>query len=207
MCDSITWRRSVLRTLAAFGLAALSSELALGVSAAPIRIETGLLRGVPADDPTITVYKGVPYAAPPTGALRWKAPQPPLPWAGVRKADQFGASCPQERSAQAALTMSEDCLFLNVWTGAASSSERRPVFVWIYGGGFIQGSSSNPEYNLTFIVDQSVKMGTPMIGVSLNYRLHCWGFLWSQEVRDQGVANLGFRDQRMALHWIQESTS
>lgn len=79
------------------------------------------------------------------------------------------------------------------------------LLVWIYGGGFTQGSSANQQYNLSFIVDQSVQIGTPMIAVSLNYRLHCWGFMWSQEIKDAGVGNLGFRDQRLALHWIQES--
>jgi triacylglycerol lipase len=81
------------------------------------------------------------------------------------------------------------------------------VIVWIYGGGFTSGSSSDPRYNLSYIVDQSVKIGKPMIATSINYRLHCWGFMWSKEIQQAGAGNLGFRDQRLALHWIQESTS
>src|SRR5215813_8643083 len=126
MCNSVFRRGSGLGMLVAVSLTSLSSGSVLGAISDPVRIETGLLQGVAARDPSITVYKGVPYAAPPTGALRWKAPQPPIPWPGVRRADQFSASCPQEGSAEAAANMSEDCLFLNVWTGAASSRERRP---------------------------------------------------------------------------------
>jgi hypothetical protein len=99
----------------------------------PVRTEAGLLSGVPGRDPSITVYKGVPYAAPPIGDLRWRPPQPPIPWQGVRRADQFGSACPQTRLAPDA-AMSEDCLSLNIWSGAASASEKRPVLVWFHGG-------------------------------------------------------------------------
>lgn len=81
------------------------------------------------------------------------------------------------------------------------------VLVWIYGGGFTSGSASDPQYNLSYIVDQSVKIGRPMIATSINYRLHCWGFMWSKEIQQVGAGNLGLRDQRLALHWIQESMS
>jgi para-nitrobenzyl esterase len=112
----------------------------------PLRTETGLLSGVPGRDPSITVYKGVLYAAPPIGDLRWNAPQPPIPWEGVRKADQFGSICPQMQRDSSA-PISEDCLFLNIWSGAASPAERRPVLVWFYAGRFIGGAGSEPLYD------------------------------------------------------------
>jgi carboxylesterase type B len=96
------------------------------------------------------------------------------------------------------------------WLVSQAPIEMEPVtltvfLVWIYGGGFTSGASSLPYYNLSFIVEESVQMGTPVIAVSLNYRLHCWGFMWSEEISNEGSGNLGFRDQRLALHWIQES--
>ena len=106
----------------------------------PVHTEAGLVQGIPATDSAITVYKGIRYAAPPTGELRWRAPEPPHPWTGVQKADQFGNICPQAQPPHLTLPMSEDCLFLNVWSGASAPSERRPVFVWIYGGGFSGGT-------------------------------------------------------------------
>ena len=203
MDESIFRRGSRLGVLAAVGLASLSPGPVLGAIADPVRIETGLLQGVTARDPTISVYQGVPYAAPPTGALRWKAPQPPIPWAGVRRADQFGASCPQETSAEAAVTMSEDCLFLNVWTGAASSTERRPVFVWIYGGGFTGGSGSNPQFDGASLAHKGV------VVVTFNYRLGALGFLATPELsRESGhhaSGNYGLLDDVAVLRWVHRN--
>ncbi|MHB8287244.1 MAG: YbhB/YbcL family Raf kinase inhibitor-like protein, partial [Caulobacteraceae bacterium] len=130
------------------GYAAKPTDLASDAPA-PIRIDTGLLQGAPGRDAAITVYKGVPYAAAPVGPLRWRAPQPAVIWTGVRKADAFGAACPQptRQMVPADATMSEDCLTLNVWTGARAHTEKRPVYVWIYGGGFIGGTGSSPEFD------------------------------------------------------------
>lgn len=101
---------------------------------------------------------------------------------------------------------SESCLTLNVVRPSGTKLEDKlPVAVWTYGGGYTSGSSADQRYNLSFIVDQSVQMGTPIVAVSFNYRLHCWGFMWSQENKEVGVGNLGFRDERLALHWVQES--
>ena len=119
----------------------------------PVKTQSGLLSGVPGSDPSVTAFKGIPFAAPPVGELRWRAPQPPLPWQGVRKADGFGTSCIQNIvTERKPLTyefmthgeISEDCLFLNVWTAAKSASARRPVFFYIYGGGFSEGSAAAP---------------------------------------------------------------
>ena len=97
------------------------------------------MSGVAGSSADVRVFKGIPFAAPPIGNLRWKAPQPAAHWDGVRKADQFGPRCMQG-GGPGGQPMSEDCLYVNVWTGAASASERRPVMVWSYGGAFTGGA-------------------------------------------------------------------
>ena len=122
-------------------LAALPSAAAIQQ---PIKVKTGLVAGAAASDSSITVFKGIPYAAPPVGDLRWRAPRPPAAWQGVRKTDQFSASCVQnivtERKPwtfefMAHGEISEDCLYLNIWTPAKSAAAKRPVLLWMYGGG------------------------------------------------------------------------
>ena len=102
--------------------------------------------------------------------------------------------------------MSEDCLYLNVVRPAGFEHQKLPVAFWIHGGGFTQGGGVDQRYNLSFTVQNSVNIGKPIIGVSINYRLSAWGFLsGSVELRDAGTLNLGLRDQRQALQWIQEN--
>jgi carboxylesterase type B len=102
--------------------------------------------------------------------------------------------------------LSEDCLYLSVVRPSnLSPNASLPVLVWIHGGGLFMGGSNDARYNLSFPVQNSVEMGSPMIGISIQYRLSGWGFLGGKEVLDNGVANLGFRDQRLALHWVQEN--
>ncbi len=122
----------------------------------PVKVQGGLVSGVPGAHPGITAFKGVPFAAPPVGDKRWQAPQPPMPWTGVRKAAAFGPSCIQTVVAERKpwtyefMThgeVSEDCLFVNIWTPAKSPSERKPVFVYIYGGGNNEGSGMVPVYD------------------------------------------------------------
>lgn len=167
----------------------------------PVRTEAGLLSGSPGRDPSIAVYKGVRFAAPPVGELRWRPPQPPVPWQGVRKADRFGSICPTPR--HSAESMSEDCLFLNVWTGASSTSERRPVLVWFHGGGFIVGSGSDPLHDGEGLARKGV------ILVTINYRLGALGFLatpeLSQESGHHASGNYGLLDQIAALEWVQKN--
>src|SRR5579871_1444414 len=115
----------------------------------PVKVTGGMVSGVPGKDATITVFKGLPYAAPPVGDLRWHAPKAVVSWQGVKKADQFGNSCIQlivkERKPwtyefMAHNEISEDCLYLNVWTAAKTTSEKRPVYIFLHGGGNVEGS-------------------------------------------------------------------
>lgn len=169
----------------------------------PVKVEAGLVSGVPARDASITVYKGVPFAAPPVGELRWRAPQPAIPWQGVRKADQFGNGCFQVQMQRDVSSGSEDCLYLNVWTGANSSAERRPVFVWIYGGRFTLGAGSDALFDGEGLARKGV------VVVTMNYRLGVFGFLatpeLSQESGHNSSGNYGVLDQIAALQWVKKN--
>ena len=187
----------------------LASGETIGIAAgppapAPVRIDTGLVAGVPGRDPAITVYRGIPYAAPPTGALRWHAPEPAAVWQGVRRADQFGPLCPQPADRSRAGPMSEDCLTLNVWTGTSpATAEKRPVFVWIYGGGFIEGTGSSVEFDGEGLARKGV------IVVTFNYRLGALGFMatpqLSAESGHAASGNYGLLDDIAVLKWVQRN--
>jgi carboxylesterase 2 len=168
----------------------------------PVRTEGGLVSGVPALLPSVTVFKGIPYAAAPSGELRWRPPEPAAPWEGVRVADTFGDICPQTWQ-RTELPMSEDCLSLNVWTTAASPDERRPVLVWIYGGRFVFGSGAEPLY------DGSALAEAGLVVVTLNYRVGVFGFLATPELSAQSghdaSGNYGLLDQIAALGWIKRN--
>ncbi|KAE8307788.1 Alpha/Beta hydrolase protein [Aspergillus transmontanensis] len=168
------------------------------------RVLNGTYYGVHNDHYDQDLFLGMPYAQQPVGDLRLRTPQSlNESWTTPRNATEYSPACLGYGQTSGA---SEACLTLNVVRpSGASPSDNLPVSVWIYGGGFTGGSSSDPRYNLTFIVNESVTIGTPMIGVSINYRLHCWGYMWSKEMKEEGIGNLGFRDQRLALHWIQEN--
>ena len=160
-----------------------------------------MLSGVPGRNAGITVFKGVPYSASPAGDLRWKAPQPPIPWQGIRKADHFGNICPQPHGDTSA--MSEDCLFLNVWSGAASATEKRPVLVWIHGGRFIFGAGSQPEFDGEGLARKG------LVVVTMNYRVGVFGFLATPELSKESGHNAsgdyGLLDQIACLHWVQKN--
>jgi para-nitrobenzyl esterase len=183
-------------------VACLVPMLAFAATTGPVRTEAGLVSGVSARDPGIRVYKGIPYAAPPVGELRWRAPQPPLSWTGVRIADQFGNICPQAQR-RPTDSMSEDCLNLNVWTAAASGGERRPVFVWIYGGAFVGGTGSSPQFDGEGLARKG------LVVVTFNYRLGALGFLATPELsRESGhnaSGNYGLLDDIAALRWVHKN--
>jgi para-nitrobenzyl esterase len=184
----------------AFG-AALAAALTFGAAcaAAPVHIAQGDLQGVTAG--AVESFKGVPFAAPPVGDLRWRPPAAAPSWTGVKIADAFGPICVQLNAARFGdMPMSEDCLTLNVWRPAgAAPGAKLPVMVWIYGGAFIQGASALPFYDGTHFAQQGV------ILVSLNYRLGRFGF-FAHPALDSGpgpIANYGLMDQIAALAWVK----
>lgn len=150
----------------------------------------------------VVVFRGVPYAAPPTGERRWRPPQPVESWAGVRDAIAFGPVAPQdislERLAKRGLTMSEDCLTLNIWTPAADDN-RRPVLVFLHGGGQAQGHGSAP------LLDGSrlARRGDTVV-VTVNFRLGALGALYAPDWHGSDSTNLALRDQRHALRWVRD---
>ncbi|KAE8333990.1 Alpha/Beta hydrolase protein [Aspergillus sergii] len=178
------------------------------------KVQNGTYFGVHNDHYNIEYFLGIPFAQPPIGNLRLA---PPVSlnssFSGTRNATNLQPACVQfqltaENKPQAATidrAISEDCLTLNVYRPSNSGNQKLPVLVWIYGGGYTQGSNSDPRYNLTFIVNNSVKMDKPIIAVGINYRLNGFGFLGGPVIQEQGLTNLGLRDQRLALHWIQEN--
>src|SRR5580765_2246033 len=143
-----------------------------GKAANRVKVESGELEGVVAD--SVLSFKGVPFAAPPVGELRWKAPQSAPRWSGVRMADKYGHDCMQlpfpGDAAPLGTPPAEDCLVLNVWRPAASSSSKLPVMVWIYGGGFVNGGSSPAVYDGSQFAKQGI------VFVSINYRVGRFGF-------------------------------
>jgi para-nitrobenzyl esterase len=153
----------------------------------------------------ISIFKGIPFAAPPTGDLRWKAPAPVKPWSGVRKADAFANACMQPPNSQGNTSpVSEDCLYLNVWTPARSATAKTPVIVWIHGGGFTGGSTSISMYDGTGFAKKGV------ILVSVAYRLGPFGFMAHPELSresGQGSGAYGIEDLVAGLKWVQANIS
>jgi para-nitrobenzyl esterase len=169
-----------------------------------VDITGGKVEGIFKDE--IASFKGIPFAAPPVGNLRWKAPQPVIPWEGVKKADVYGPTPMQDKQTAKMLALSpnisEDCLHLNVWTGAKSPDEKRPVMVWIYGGGFVGGASNCPLY------DGGNYARKGIVFVTINYRLGAFGFLAHPELSKEsgkGSGCYGIQDQVAALKWVKEN--
>lgn len=173
------------------------------VSAATVQLDSGMIAGTSGKDADVQVYKGIPYAAAPVGDLRWREPQPVAHWDGVRNADEFGAMCMQSARGGAAPKMSEDCLFLNVWTAAKSASDRRPVMVWIHPGGYNTGSGASPGYDGEVLAKKGVVL------VTINYRLGVFGFFSHPELTKESPhhasGNYAFMDQVAALQWVKHN--
>lgn len=200
-------------------LIALFSGLALLVGCAQennpvLTIEGGRIQGVKADLPGVFVYRGIPYAAPPLGELRWKEPQPVVPWEGVRIADKFGHPSYQavhypgnyftEWGYGDEAPYSEDCLYLNVWTKASAQPEKKlPVALWIFGGGLREGWGSEPEFDGQEFAAKDVVL------VSFNYRVGPFGFFAHPDIiaeaGEQASGNFGTLDQIEALKWVKKN--
>ncbi|MGI8744018.1 MAG: carboxylesterase/lipase family protein [Bryobacteraceae bacterium] len=192
-------------------LAAFILALPLFALKDPVHTANGSVSGIAGNNPEVQVYKSIPFAAPPVGALRWKAPKAAASWEGVRAADQFSPVCEQlpypagSIYASAAQPMREDCLYLNVWTAAKSSTEKRPVMVWIHGGALTRGSGSTPTYDGESLAAKGVVL------VTINYRLGVFGFLAHPELTRESdrnaSGNYGFLDQIAALEWVQNNVA
>ncbi len=178
-----------------------------------VRTESGLVEGVAGNVPQYTVFKGIPYAAPPVGDLRWREPQPVEAWEGVRDASRFGSIAPQQRHFMGSLyaneffrcseAQSEDCLYLNIWTPTVTRDEKLPVLFWIHGGGLTGGYGTEPEFDGEAFCRQNV------ILVTFNYRLGFFGFYANPELSKEsphGVSgNYGHLDQIAALKWVRRN--
>lgn len=194
-----------------FLFAVVISTLKLTAQISEVKTENGLVSGYRNGE--LTIFKGIPFAAPPVGDLRWKAPQPANNWTGVLKCEKFSASPMQNKPVPFMMwteefitppeNLSEDCLYLNVWTPAKSTKEKLPVFVWIYGGGFSSGSAACAVYD----GEEMAKKG--IIFVSLNYRVGVLGFMvhpeLSSESENKVSGNYGLLDQIAALTWVKKN--
>lgn len=178
-------------------------------TAPKVTLKNGSYYGIQLPNYEQDIFLGIPFAQPPIDSLRFRQPQPlNTTWDDVRNATVYQPQCFGYGAKQWVfeIPFSEDCLSVNIIRPAGISTDAAlPVGVFINPGGYLEGGNSDPRYNMSFIVQQSQKMGTPFIAVSPNYRLSVWGFLYSQEVVDAGTTNLGMLDQRLALHWIQEN--
>lgn len=191
----------------AAGIGALCLVALTSAAAIPeqVQIDTGKIAGTTGTSPEVRAFKGIPYAAPPIGEYRWRAPQPAAAWSGVRGATEFAQRCTQGGPGVNATAppTGEDCLYLNVWTTAASADERRPVMFWIYGGGFFGGAGSEARYG----GEGLAKKGA--VVVTFNYRLGSLGFFAHPELSAEsphGVSgNYGMLDSIAALQWVQRN--
>jgi para-nitrobenzyl esterase len=180
------------------------------------KTENGMVRGLPAANPRITVFKGIPFAAPPIGKLRWRAPQPATNWEGIHQCLEYKPIAMQripgedpqtfyakEWHVEPEVQMDEDCLYLNIWTNAKTGHEKMPVMVWIYGGGLMEGYPYEMEFDGERIAHRGV------ILVSVNYRLNVFGFLTHPEIikgsPDGFVANWGYLDQKAGIDWVRRN--
>jgi para-nitrobenzyl esterase len=177
-----------------------------GVVTAQVKTTGGVVKGTAGADGRVRIFKGIPYAAPPVGELRWKEPKPAAPWDGVRDATEFGIQCMQGKIFGDIVfpkPPSEDCLNLNVWTPATAATDRLPVMVWIHGGGFQAGAGPEPRHDGDALARKGVVL------VTVNYRLGVFGFLSHPELtRESGrnaSGNYGLLDQLAALRWVQQN--
>jgi len=193
------------RVAAAAGLLSLALGATTALAAAPVKTESGLVSGVVADG--VQSWKGIPFAAPPTADLRWRAPRAAAAWTGVKEAKAYANDCMQlpfpSDAAPLGTPPAEDCLYLNVWAPEKPAAPKLPVMVWIHGGGFVNGGSSPAVYDGS----QFARRG--IVFVSFNYRLGRFGFFahpgLTKESPDAPLGNYGYLDQIAALSWVQKN--
>lgn len=205
-------RSAMLGLCALASLAWQGTALAQGAgqaALAPIAVEGGTIQGRISTDGATAIHKGIPFAAPPVGDLRWRLPQPVRPWTGTRDASAFGAGCMQARATTARLpwtmeylhqdAISEDCLYLNVWAPARRGAAAAPVIVFLHGGGNVEGSGGVPVYDGESMARQGV------VFVTVNYRLGVFGLLAHPGLSEEAGAsgNYTFHDQIAALRWVK----
>src|SRR5476649_1011004 len=191
------------------GVALLTLSACVWLTAAgpeTVKVDGGQIAGT--TDAGVRVFRGIPFAAPPVGDLRWKPPMPAVAWSGVKKADTFGPQCMQQGYpagspyATPPAPMGEDCLYLNVWS-AASAGDKRPVMVWIHGGAWTRGSGSTPTYDGAALAKKGV------VVVTTNYRLGPFGFLAHPELTAESAqhssGNYAILDHIAALKWVQKN--
>jgi para-nitrobenzyl esterase len=185
---------AILLSIAPFALSQIQNVKSTG----------GQLQGVVADG--VASFKGIPFAAPPVGDLRWKAPQPAKGWTGVKKAGAYAPGCMQDPSivkmVGASVSVSEDCLYLNIWTAAKTAGEKRPVMVWIHGGAFVGGMTGTPMFDGTKFAQKGVVL------VSVAYRLGVFGFMAHPELSREsgkGSGTYGIQDMIAGLQWVKNN--
>ena len=190
-----------------FTIAFVVAACMAAASSDEVKIDTGRVKGVERDG--VVSFKGIPYAAPPVGDLRWRAPQPAKAWSGVREASQYGADCAQKPfpgdAAPLGVEPAEDCLYTNVWIPQGAPGKKLPVMVWIYGGGFVNGGSSPAVYDGSQFARRGVVL------VSFNYRLGRFGFFAHPALTKENpkgpLGNYGYLDQIAALQWVKRNIS
>jgi len=174
-----------------------------------VKTANGIVAGAGRQSSGVRIFRGIPFAQPPVGDRRWKEPQPVKNWQGVRQADKFGPRCMQAPifgdMGFRSNGMSEDCLYLNVWTPATTGKERLPVLVYFYGGGFVAGDGSEPRY------DGESMAAKGMVAITVNYRLGVFGFLAHPELTKESPhhasGNYALLDQSAALGWVRQNVA
>ncbi|KAG6956774.1 hypothetical protein JG688_00011278, partial [Phytophthora aleatoria] len=198
--------RPLVYTLA---IGSLLTPLSAASDPLTVTVKNGSYYGVYQENYDQDLFLGMPYAQPPVGDLRFRNPEPlNSTWTEAKNATEYSPECYGYGSDQWVLgnVISEDCLTINVVRpNGISEGAELPVAVWIHGGGFTEGGSRDPRYNQSYIIKEATDAGMPFIGVSINYRLQAFGFLWGTAVREAGVSNLGLKDQHLALRWVQEN--
>ncbi|QQL50743.1 carboxylesterase/lipase family protein [Mucilaginibacter ginkgonis] len=196
-----------MRTKITYSLAAALLCAATAFAQPTVKVQNGTLEGISLPKSNITVYLGVPFAKPPLGDLRWREPQPAANWAGVRKADHFAGQAMQGRVFADMVFRSsgitEDCLYLNVWTPAKTSAAKLPVLVYFYGGGLVGGDGSEPRYDGESMATKGI------VAVTVNYRLGIFGFFSHPELTKESPhhasGNYGYLDQSAAVQWVKHN--